>query len=89
MSYPIACRDPALFDRPDDVIIDRQRNRHPAFGLGIHRCAGSNLARLEMNVAIETWLRLIPDFRLDPDREVAWSEGQIRGPRTVPVLVGE
>jgi cytochrome P450 len=88
MTFPIACRDPEVFDRPDEVIIDRQRNRHPAFGLGIHRCLGSNLARLEMEVAIGTWLAHIPEFTLAPGAEVRWSGGQIRGPRTVPVVVG-
>jgi len=47
-------------------VIDRKENRHAAFGLGIHRCVGSNLARMEMTVAIEEWLKRIPDFRLDP-----------------------
>lgn len=89
MTFPIACRDPQMFEQPDEVIIDRQRNRHPAFGLGIHRCLGSNLARLEMNVAVTTWLRLAPEFRLAEGADVRWSEGQIRGPRTIPVVIGE
>ncbi len=88
MSFPLACRDPEVFDRPDEVVIDRQRNRHAAFGLGIHRCLGSNLARLEMHVAIETWLRHLPEFHLDPSAPTTWSEGQIRGPMTVPIIVG-
>lgn len=88
MTFPIACRDPEIFERPDEVIIDRQRNRHPAFGLGIHRCLGSNLARLEMNVAVATWLQKAPDFTLAEDADVEWSEGQIRGPRTIPVVIG-
>jgi cytochrome P450 len=88
MTFPIACRDPELFDRPDEVIIDRRRNRHPAFGLGIHRCLGSNLARLEMNVAIETWLRHVPEFSVAPGAEVRWTGGQIRGPRSIPIVVG-
>ncbi|MGI9597696.1 MAG: cytochrome P450 [Acidimicrobiales bacterium] len=88
MTFPIACRDPELFDRADDVVIDRERNRHVAFGSGIHRCLGSNLARLEMNVAIRVWLEHIPEFRLDPDRPASWSEGQIRGPRSIPILIG-
>ena len=48
MAFPAANRDPAVFDQPDDVILDRTPNRHVAFGAGIHRCAGSNLARLEL-----------------------------------------
>ena len=50
LNFPGANRDPAAFDRPDEVVLDRKRNRHLAFGLGIHRCAGSNLARMEMQV---------------------------------------
>lgn len=87
MTYPIACRDPQAFERADEVIIDRKQNRHAAFGLGIHRCLGSNLARLEMNVAVETWLRHAPEFRLADDADVRWSEGQIRGPRTIPIVI--
>ena len=87
MGFPLACRDPEQFDRPDEVVIDRQRNRHVAFGAGIHRCLGSNLARLEMNVAIEEWMKAIPEFELAPDADVRWSEGQIRGPRTVPIVL--
>lgn len=87
MTFPIACRDPEQFERADEVVIDRTRNRHVAFGAGIHRCLGSNLARLEMQLAVETWLELIPEFRLDPDAEVTWSTGQIRGPRSIPIVV--
>ncbi|MEZ5282738.1 MAG: cytochrome P450 [Acidimicrobiales bacterium] len=87
MSYPIACRDPQKFDNPDQVIIDREVNRHIAFGVGIHRCLGSNLARLEMEVALTTWMRLIPEFELAPGATVRWSEGQIRGPKQIPIVV--
>ncbi len=85
MNFPGANRDPAVFDRPDEVILDRAKNRHVAFGAGIHRCAGSNLARMELRVAIETWIERIPDFRLADDAEVTWAGGQVRGPRQVPV----
>ena len=66
LSFPAANRDPAMFPDADKVVIDRKENRHAAFGLGIHRCVGSNLARMEMTVAIEEWLKRIPDFGLDP-----------------------
>ena len=88
LSFPAANRDPAMFPDPDKVIIDRQENRHSAFGLGIHRCVGSNLARLEMTVAIEEWLKRIPEFRLDPAVPVTWSEGTVRGPRQLPFIFG-
>ena len=73
----------------DKVLIDRKENRHAAFGLGIHRCVGSNLARMEMTVAIGEWLKRIPDFRLDPAGQVTWSEGTVRGPRQLPMLFGK
>jgi cytochrome P450 len=89
LSFPAANRDPAMFPDADKVVIDRKENRHAAFGLGIHRCVGSNLARMEMTVAIEEWLKRIPDFKLDPAGKVTWSEGTVRGPRQLPVLFGK
>ena len=64
MNFPAANRDPAAFERPDEVVLDRADNRHVAFGTGIHRCAGSNLARMELRVAVEEWFARIPTFRL-------------------------
>ena len=85
LNFPAANRDPELFDRADEVVLDRKRNRHIAFGVGIHRCAGSNLARMEMQVALRVWFDRLKDFELaDPDG-VTWAGGQVRGPRTVPV----
>ena len=85
LPFPAANRDPEMFDRPDDVIIDREVNRHVAFGAGIHRCLGSNLARLEMQVAIEEMLAMIPEFELEDPDAVTWAGGQVRGPRYLPV----
>jgi hypothetical protein len=83
LSFPAACRDPAVFPDADKVLIDREENRHAAFGLGIHRCIGSNLARMELAVAVGAFLKRIPEFGLAG--EVTWSEGTVRGPRTVPL----
>ena len=55
MNFPGANHDPDHFADAHEVHLDRQRNRHVAFGIGIHRCAGSNLARMEMEVALKTW----------------------------------
>ncbi len=85
LNFPGANRDPAAFEKPDEVILDRKRNRHMAFGLGIHRCAGSNLARMEMQVALRTWFDRIGPFELEDPDAVTWAGGQVRGPRTVPV----
>jgi cytochrome P450 len=85
LPFPAANRDPQAFDRADEVIIDRAENRHAAFGLGIHRCLGSNLARMELRVAVETWLERYPNFALVDEDAVRWSGGQVRGPRVLPI----
>jgi hypothetical protein len=88
LPFPSANRDPEQFERASEVVLDRAVNRHAAFGLGIHRCIGSNLARMELRVALEEWTARFPEFELtDPDA-VTWSAGQVRGPRTVPVRLG-
>ncbi len=87
LSFPAANRDPAVFADADKVLIDRAENRHAAFGLGRHRCLGSNLARLEMTVAIEEWLARFPQFRLADGAQVTWSEGTVRGPRRLPFVL--
>ncbi|MFZ9627904.1 MAG: cytochrome P450 [Ilumatobacteraceae bacterium] len=85
LSFPAANRDPRQFERPDEVILDREHNRHVAFGAGIHRCAGSNLARLELRVALQVWLERIPEFSLVDPTSVTWAGGQVRGPRVCRV----
>jgi cytochrome P450 len=85
LPFPAANRDPAVFDDAEEVIIDRAENRHAAFGLGIHRCLGSNLARLELRVAIEEFIARFPGFELAGDTR--WSIGQVRGPRQLPVRI--
>ena len=86
LPFPAANRDPEKFSDPDSVIIDRAENPHIAFGVGIHRCLGSNLARMEMRIALEEWVARIPSFRLKDPNAVTWTGGQIRGPRSVPVV---
>ena len=88
LSFPAANRDPAEFPDADKVLIDRAENRHAAFGLGRHRCLGSNLARMEMSVALEEWLARFPEFRLADGAKVKWSEGTVRGPRQLPFALG-
>jgi cytochrome P450 len=87
LSFPAANRDPAQFDRAGEVVIDREVNQHAAFGLGIHRCIGSHLARMELRTALEVWLGRIPEFTLEDPSAVTWSAGQIRGPRTLPLRI--
>jgi cytochrome P450 len=88
LSFPAANRDPAQFERAGEVVVDRAVNRHAAFGLGIHRCLGSHLARMELRVALAAWLERVPEFSLADPGAVTWSTGQIRGPRSLPVQIG-
>jgi cytochrome P450 len=87
LSFPAANRDPEAFERADEVVIDREVNRHAAFGLGIHRCLGSHLARMEVRVALEAWLARFPRFSLADAGAVTWSPGQVRGPRRLPIAI--
>ena len=87
LGFPAANRDPAVFPDADKFIIDRAENRHVAFGLGIHRCAGSNLARMELRVALEEFLKRFPRFELSDPSGVTWSQGQVRGARSLPFRI--
>ena len=87
LPFPAANRDPEVFPDANKVIIDREENRHVAFGLGIHRCLGSNLARLELRVAVQVFIQRFPQFELADPSTVTWSLGQVRGPRKLPVRV--
>lgn len=73
-----ANRDPAVFDRPGELLIDRWPNRHLSFAVGIHRCIGLHLARLNVRVAIETFLRRIPEFAVRPGFEPHFQGGITR-----------
>ena len=88
-NFPAANHDPAAFDDAHVFKIDRENNRHVAFGLGIHRCAGSNLARLELLVAFQEWFRAFPNYSLDTSKKTTWANGQVRGPRNIPVLLNQ
>jgi cytochrome P450 len=65
ISWLSANHDPAEFDRPDEVVLDRRVNRHLAFGLGPHRCIGSHLARVMFTVMVKEVLDRIPDYTVD------------------------
>jgi cytochrome P450 len=87
LAFAAANRDPEVFEDPDEIRIDRTRNRHLTFGSGGHRCLGSNLARLELRITLEEWLREIPEFHLVDLGSVEWSGGQTRGPERVEFKV--
>jgi len=63
LPFPAANRDPEAFDRAGEVVLDREVNKHAAFGLGIHRCVGSHLARMELRIALDLAAGLVRDER--------------------------
>jgi cytochrome P450 len=83
VSLPSAGHDSGEFDDPDSFRVERSPNRHLTFSSGIHRCIGSNLARVELTIAFEELLRRIPDFELAaPPRR---HHGQVRGLYELPI----
>jgi len=87
VNYASANRDAAEFPDPDRCILDRQANRHLGFGAGVHRCLGSNLARLEFRIGIEQALLRLPDYTLAPGAEAAFHGNSLtRGYRQIPVV---
>src|SRR5262249_28396990 len=72
-----ANRDPRMFDRPDDFVLDRESNKHMGFALGPHRCLGAHLARAELIIVLEEWLPRIPHFRLDTTGPLVERGGQL------------
>ena len=80
-----ANHDDTVFEDADEVIFERKPNKHLGFGMGIHRCLGMHLARLESEVALQEILRRLPDYQLVPETLIVWSHGQIWGPRNLQV----
>jgi cytochrome P450 len=65
----VANRDPAVFERPQEIDLDRKVNNHVTFGIGPHRCMGSHLAKREIMISLQEWLKQIPDFELAEEQE--------------------
>ena len=75
LMLPACNLDPGTFPDPDSFDLERKNKAHIAFNVGPHRCIGSHLARLELRVFWEEWLRRIPSFRLDPQRPAIYRAG--------------
>lgn len=84
--WPSANRDPEEFPNPDELVLDRQPNRHLGFGSGIHRCLGSHLARLELKILLQEFLHRVPRYDVAPGKEAVWHTGNTWGVKTVPVV---
>ncbi len=87
VNYASANRDASEFPDPDRCILDRQANRHLGFGAGVHRCLGSNLARLEFQIGVEQVLTRMPDYSLAPGEDAVFHGNSVtRGFRSIPVV---
>jgi cytochrome P450 len=85
LSFASANLDPEEFENPDEIVLDRFPNRHQAFGLGLHRCLGSNFTRMEFSVVLEEVLKRLPDFVVDRSASEAYeSIGIVNGWATMP-----
>ncbi len=85
ISWASANQDEAVFDHPEQVRLDRWPNRHQAFGLGAHRCLGSNLGRMQFQEVLMTTLRRLPDLKADVESAQGYpSLGQVNGFATLP-----
>lgn len=78
LNYGAASRDPRVITDPAKIDISRDTSLHSAFGVGPHRCIGSNLARLELKTFLEEWLKRIPDFGMKPGSEPTYETGFLR-----------
>lgn len=87
VNYASANRDEEEFPDAGRCILDRRENRHLGFGAGVHRCLGSNLARLEFQVGLERVLSRMPDFTLAAGEQAKFHGNSVtRGFRSVPVV---
>jgi cytochrome P450 len=77
--------DEACFERPLEVDFSRPTPIHAGFGNGIHRCPGSFLARTELKVFLEEWLKRIPDFHIKPGDAVRLTSGAVFGVVHLPL----
>lgn len=90
LCYGAANRDPAVFARPEELVLERPvsrqtANRHLAFGSGPHGCMGIHLARLEMRVALQECLGVLGDYCIDPEGQIGWASGETEGMNSLPL----
>ena len=81
----MANRDPSVFDEPNEVVMDRKGNRHFSFGIGVHRCVGSNVARTVFKSMLTAVLDRMPDYVCDPEGTEHYETiGVIQGMKHLP-----
>ena len=82
--FDSANRDDARFTDADELVFDPPRPGHVGFGLGIHRCLGAHLARIQITVAFERLLARVTNLRMTSE-DIRWHPGISNGPRNLPV----
>lgn len=79
--------DPSKFDSPETMVLDRTPNPHAAFGLGPHRCVGSHLAKLQLQIALEEFLARFLDFEVADLGALRYAGAEVRGLTTAPLVI--
>jgi cytochrome P450 len=78
--------DPTEFPNPMSFNLERENKVHMAFNSGPHRCVGSHLARIELRILYEEWLKRVPTFSLDPDKPAKIRGGHVIGVESLDLL---
>lgn len=86
LTYAAASRDPRHMDEPEKIDLKREGIPHSTFGVGPHRCIGSNLARIELQTTLEEWLKRIPEFQVKPGTEPRYVTGFLRSMRELHLV---
>ena len=87
MGVGSANHDPTQFENPDTIVLDRSPNLHMGFGMGPHRCIGSHLAKLQLQVALEEFLARYPNFSVGDRSRIRYLGGEARGMVNLPIVI--
>jgi len=86
LSSNLANRDATVFEDAEAVKFERQLKPNLTFGAGPHRCIGAHLAKTEIIIALEEWLRRIPDFAIEPGATIRGVAGEVMGVENLPLV---
>lgn len=86
LAYSASSRDPRVVENASQVDVTRESVPHNTFGAGPHRCIGSNLARLEIRIVLQEWLKRIPEFSLKPGTQAEYITGFLRSMRKLELV---
>jgi cytochrome P450 len=86
LPLPLGNLDPRVFPDPDRFDLERENKVHMTFNSGPHRCVGSHLARLELNLLYDEWLKRMPNVRPDPDKASGYRAGIVMALERLPLI---